>query len=835
MSYYIFYYLSYLHMHLKLFLKNLFFCVIVLLISIHATSSIAESSDRLQKTASVLSLFVKTVVMGLAFGSQIQVLASPFSQKSKHSLDKRQEQQDSNVCVSNSDDIFYVGQNNLTRCLEQNPRGTFIFVEHVNFTQFSEDEKNKYPMYNDSTPFSGSLTMFPYSFDHFNITRSGPAAMFFKIENANIRANLTHPDVIGGIVASSIALSASGYNTLDIELDSASVKTVSGQGSFAGGIIAILSENGINHLSVRVKNYLNVRSIDNVGGLISNIAINVNLDLNAIIDTLFIECLGLANICGGIIGVIEKDTRVKVNVQGSLIHIVALLSFNQRMGALYGDVQRSVMQLNANMQIDNVSIEGRDRRSTGSVVYAQYSTNQFVNHQATLIRSIHVNIQGNIVNAIGIGMAGNTVQVQKISPIYLLSINGTLGSPNHILAPEGVPCEGSMIDWSGVHLNTNNLGCNGTLELETLRPEHWREAHCLVAVELCQDQKNCFYVHEDLLALVKERDNSFFLVTRQRYPYNNANDGQGVVRVIQYILNNPQYDPTINAAFAINGTRLFTNATETLLSVERPLSTSLTDDHQLLMLYGETGNLKVASMPLMGIDDATYTIHTVQSSAAPVQIDKNVLWLNQDGTLLAYKVSDASTEIFSRNTILPSLVNLIGAQRYQDYVYTAQPENDTHIFMARFFNDGRQDANWTSSLPLPNDYDTRQLHIEGNTYEHIISFPHVVDVYQYNVPNSFYVTIELPSRGGVGEWRYGNESFIQTLLPVTEPPTFESTTTVNSTGTNPNDKGNSGNIIILTAGILVPVFVIGSGMTAAIITGIACHRKKVQKYFFEKK
>ena len=834
MFYYIFYYLSYLHMHLKLFLKNLFFCVIVLLISIHATSSIAESSDRLQKTASVLSLFVKAVVMGLAFGSQIQVLASPFSQKSKHSLDKRQEQQDSNVCVSNSDDIFYVGQNNLTRCLEQNPRGTFIFVERVNFTQFSEDEKNKYPMYNDSTPFSGSLTMFPYSFDHFNITRSGPAAMFSKIENANIRANLTHPDVIGGIVASSIAPTASGYNTLDIELDSASVRTV-GSGNFAGGIIAILNSNSINHLSVRVKNYLNVRSIDSVGGLIRTIDGNASLNLNAIIDTISVEC-GI-NRCGGIIGRINKNARVKVNFQGSLIHIVTLISFNQRMGALYGLVDSSVMQLNTNMQIDNVRIEGGDR-SIGSVVYAQYSTNQFVNHSATLIRGMHVKIEVGQANAIGIGSIGNSMQ--EISPIYLLSINGTLGSPNHILAPQSVSCAGSMIDWSGVHLNTNNLGCNGTLELETLHPEHWREAHRLVAVELCKDQKNCFYVHEDLLALVKERDNSFFLVTRQRYPYNNANDGQGVVRVIQYILNDPQYNPTMNTSFAINGTRLFTNATETLLPVERPLSTSLTDNRQLLMLYGETGNLKVASMPLMGIDDATYTIHTVQSSAAPVQIDKDTLWLNQDGNLLAYKVFDASTEIFSRNTTLPRTVNLIGAQRYQDYVYTAQPENDTHIFMARFFNDGRQDANWTSSLPLPNDYDTRQLHIEGNTYEHIISFPHVVDVYQYNVPNSFYVTIELPSRGGVGEWRYGNESFIQTLLPpVTEPPTFESTTTVNSTGTNPNDKGNSGNIIILTAGILVPEFVIGfvigSGMTAAIITGIACHRKKVQKYFFEKK
>ena len=98
-----------------------------------------------------------------------------------------------------------------------------------------------------------------------------------------------------------------------------------------------------------------------------------------------------------------------------------------------------------------------------------------------------------------------------------------------------------------------------------------------------------------------------------------------------------------------------------------------------------------------------------------MQIDKDVLWLKQKNNLLAYKIFNASTEIFSRNTILSSSVNLIGAQRYQDYVYTAQPEHDTHIFMALFFNDSRKDTNWTAYLSFPNDYNIRQLHIEGDT------------------------------------------------------------------------------------------------------------------------
>ena len=203
---------------------------------------------------------------------------------------------------------------------------------------------------------------------------------------------------------------------------------------------------------------------------------------------------------------------------------------------------------------------------------------------------------------------------------------------------------------------------------------------------------------------------------------------------------------------------------------------------------------------------------------------KNILWLQQKNNLLAYKISDASTKIFSQNTILPSSVNLIGAQRYQDYVYTAQPRM-IHIFLWRNFLTMVKDANWAAYFSLPNDYNTRQLHIESDTYEHIISFPHVVDLYQYHLSNNFYVTIKLPPRGGIGEWRYGNESFIQTLLPVTEPPTFENATIVNSTDVNPND--NDGNGGTIAAGILVPIFLIGSSTAAAVATVIVCHKKKV--------
>ena len=135
--------------------------------------------------------------------------------------------------------------------------------------------------------------------------------------------------------------------------------------------------------------------------------------------------------------------------------------------------------------------------------------------------------------------------------------------------------------------------------------------------------------------------------------------------------------------------------------------------------------------------------------------------------------------------------------------------------MARFFNDGRQDAHWTSSWSFSYNDTHHQLQISGDNNEPIISFPHVAELYQHNLSNRSYVTIELPPRGGIGEWHYGNESFVQALLP-TELPTFESTV-------NSND--NAGGAI--AAGILVPIFLIGSSTAAAVVTVVSCHKKKV--------
>ena len=246
-------------------------------------------------------------------------------------------------------------------------------------------------------------------------------------------------------------IAASGQNTIDVELDSASVKA----GSFggAGGVIYYLSKDSVNRISVKIKNYCNVTTASGwaTGGIIFNLEFNTSLDLSATIDTLNIDCGG-SEICGGIIAQTNNIRNVKTDIKASLIYIFnnALYRTAENIGVIYGFIWHdpSIYEIsnqfeNNNIQIDNViirdphfQVSNRDKSRfyTASILYVhpfvQLRQQQIALQKVTLIRGMHVDIQAKL-SAIGVGKNSDQ-EVQKAPPIYLLFINGTLSSPNHI-------------------------------------------------------------------------------------------------------------------------------------------------------------------------------------------------------------------------------------------------------------------------------------------------------------------------------------------------------------------------------------------------------------------
>ena len=541
-----------------------------------------------------------------------------------------------------------------------------------------------------------------------------------------------------------------------------------------------------------------------------------SLDIDAIIDVLCINATkagyGEAGSFGAIVGTVYMGTKINFDIKGSWIKIIdqSQQSFTKYLNIIYGANYGNDSIEKNNIQIDNLIIAGASR-SIGSVIFAH---SHIVGHHAEfnirrrpiLIRGTHIDMQtasSAIVNG-----PRHTNNIRNNPKIYLLSINGTLGSSGSIFGPdERVSCKGSMIDWSGINLDTNRLGCIGALELETTYSEQWRQAHHLIADELCQNPKSCFYINEDLLGLVNGYDNTFFLVTRQRYPQNSTNDQQGLIRVSQYTVNTPLRAPELNTSFALNGIRLFTHETKTLPPEAKPLSMTMTDDGRLLMLYENVDAvIKVISMPLMAQHDTKYTIYNILSPTVPIQLNNDVLWLKKNNCLKAYNLHNFSMEIFSKN----NSANVIGAQRYHDYVYTAHIKNGTHIAVTRFFNDSRQDVTWSSVVPFSNHNTHHQLHVSGDSHHPIIGFPRITELhYAEDALNNSYLTISLPPEGGPGIWYYGNESVMQPLLTLVPQEILMTHTGDHTTATD----------------ILIPIIILICASTTEFLVEIAIYYK----------
>ena len=634
-----------------------------------------------------------------------------------------------------------------------------------------------------------------------------------------------------------------------------------------GAIVAARASHGSNNMTLRIKKscHLNVLHSDNggyIGGVVQHIG-KASSIIDVFANELSMKCSTNANsACGIVAGDVDKGHVLDVNWRGNIIKMereIRTVNASEEqqpqdnegfMGA-FGHLMLPHEKFKFNMRVDRLMIKGSPFSSGAAVIgfVEQSNANEPSSLDTTqniiVISGAQIDIQTGSANAVGIAQSDAT-QGKIFSPIFLLSLNGTLGTPEHILAPSGLSCKGSMVDWSGVHLNTNRLGCNDTLELNTVHPEQWRQAHSLVTTALCQDNRSCFYVNEDFLALVDGRNNTFFLVTRQRYPQNSANDKRGVVRVTRYAFSDLQNKPSVDTSFALNGTLLFTHGTEVLLPTGKPLSASLTDDHHLSMFYGAVGKATVALMPLMASNDTVYTASNlnIQMNDVPIQSDNEMLWLRRATDLWVYNVSSSETQQFSSENVLSDHATVIGVKSHHNYVYVVQQMPDRqHITVTRLYNNGTSDTSWSMDLPHLNDYVCRQLYVEGDADKPFISLPKITELSRSHFSSNFYVTVNFSPQGGAATWRYGNETYALMLPIFDEMLTNNKTSTFSNEATQSvewatmvpkatnvpldhnNDTSNYNGVMI--AGIITPVMVgIGCAGTAIAVVAYCKHKKK---------
>ena len=697
---------------------------------------------------------------------------------------KRQEDSESTTCIPDANNRIYVGQSNITRCLEQNRQSAFFFVENIDFSQLPQAEQNKFPLYSGSYPFSGNLTMPPFSLDNFNMTRNESAAFFHTLANSTINANFSNANLTTTTSISNkvaiITLFMKDHNAIILEIDSAKLQVKNAAwGGRISGIAAQVEHNSYGSIVFKIKERLTITATQGNANNIASIAfglLNTNkLQYNVTVlgNDIVMMCHGI-QVCGGIIGsfvsggetltaALSKKAVSFIDVDVNSINITSNVSEHSSYTINGGAIVSGNFPIRNNLfkfraYINHFIVNGGERSGMIAEIGSVIST--IPQQQAMIISNIEVDLTATDINAIGIAYAPN---LQQNPTILLLSGNGTLNSPSHLLSGQG-SCMGSLIDWSGVSFNTQNVGCSDATLVESITPFGWRTAHHRLAQQICTDDPHaCHYVNEVPLALVKGDDNTCFLVSQQTHPYNNTITGQGPIRVTQWTWDDLNTSPQINTHFAINGTQLYSANNQTF-PTSVPLSVS-SDSTHLSMLFDEDG-IKFVSLSLTMNQDTSYHIQTIEGlEGNPVQLVGKDLWIQKENRLNRvtvvpnFKSPSLSIPLGMNNTA-------VGVAQIKNYIYVAYTMdadgvNTTHVL--RFRTDGTFDNTWQATLAEHGDYRYRQLDVRDNETHHVITLPLVTETTHESFEGKT-LTVLLPPRGGYGNWNYGETQSTSLLM-----------------------------------------------------------------------
>ena len=562
-----------------------------------------------------------------------------------------------------------------------------------------------------------------------------------------------------------------------LEIDNVKIN-LNGQG-IAAGVASILSHNSASLIILKIKKRGIINAIAPLlsAGMVTGYSHNnAKYNITVLGNEIFMMCRDTAG-CGGVVGrsessgdkndiSVQPKHNIFIDVRVNLVHMT---SNTGSLGAVSG-----LFTLHNSIKI-NVHINHTILNTYGvaSIIAGRSSTVPlpfFFSKQIIMIMSnIQTKINGGEGSALGI--ASDDGSELTTPTILLLSGNGTLGpsrnnrgEPNHLIFPQG-SCSTSLIDWSGVSFNTQNVGCANATLVESITPSGWRTAHHRLAQHICADDPHaCHYVNEVPLALIKGNDNTFFLVSQQTHPYNNTITGQGPIRVTQWNWDNLNAPPRINEHFAVNGTQLY-SAHAQVFPARLPLSVSANNEY-LFMLFDE-GDTKLISLPLTMHQDTSYQLQTIEGlEGTPVQLVEKDLWIQKGDRLNRFTVFP--------NIIGPSLsisleINnpVVGVAQIKNYIYVAYTMNSEGTNTAhalRFLTDGTLDNTWQATLTEHDDYRYRQLDVRGNETHHVITLPLITETTHENFEGKT-VTVLLPPIGGYGDWFYREIQTNTTEIP----------------------------------------------------------------------
>ena len=283
-----------------------------------------------------------------------------------------------------------------------------------------------------------------------------------------------------------------GHNTMILEVDSAHIT----RRVYSGGVAALTASNSSGSIIVRIKNKSILRNFAQgtgvAGTIIGLIEKYSNYNITILGNAISIICNNVFA-CGGVVGRIfqgnsKSDYFIKADI--NVIKISSHHGVLNTFGIIIANIGLN-NKIKMDSNINHIIIH--NGRYAGSLGRLDLLISSSPSH-TLIICNTQVDLQATEVNALGVAHVDGSGQ--KSPTILLLSGNGTLATPNHLLFPGG-SCAESFIDLSGISFNTMNVGCANASLVESITASGWRTANSRLTAELCVDDPHaCHYVNE---------------------------------------------------------------------------------------------------------------------------------------------------------------------------------------------------------------------------------------------------------------------------------------------------------------------------------------------------
>ena len=795
-------------------------------------------------------------------------------------------------CPPNEQGLIPLGQENFTACLQHNPSGKYVLVSPINFSNFSDEEKMHYPMYNIASPFKGALDTGDHYIADLYLNRTGISALFGAIANSNFRVHFKNPYVIGTTHAAVLAAMARGHNTINMTVDHATAMTICPSKNcdsslpplgFAAivlgtakdsnlsiyfraqsthtqtkarhapaGIVAAQIKNSSIDMDVNTnfsqlttlgkhtcagavgyhvfgpcrscffKAQTNFNKISIVSkGIFSAVGATIgctnmyNTDSNDIklvnkinskINTITIHASGTGSFIGTCIGMAYGHHNI-INLS---VNDAYIIGDNAYVGGVVGHIMENYYALpNASPHTITANVGKVLIRNTGN-----YGTTGIMigfvsmkNEELNLwLQGGHINISahtspsalaigtlegirkesyaviGNVVatvnghpSAIGVGDINTFFPNNKNLAILFVAGQAELSNPAFILQPG--TCPYSLIDQSGINVNTDTLGCQNALVVQSIEPQGWRSAMKRLQPILCPSQPqhlSCHYLNEQpaALAAIPSSSGRFYLVSQQRYPYNRTAEHDALIRVTGLKLLFNQFNPSVDPLFGSDGTALYSPNNDTL-PLSPPHSVNVDGDN-LYHLYKENNQSVLAHFKL-NHTNAVYHRNPLVTEGDVVQLDQGGVWLQRNHSLEHYIIDPTTLSLKNKNKVIQLTTStnvsapVIGAQFFYQGIYVARlidnntthPEAKTAILYEQYPVHNPTSAMWNETVygnfSNANQY-TMQVIMNRHGEAFIALLPSTDLLINNNCSEVVAYTAHLMPQGGPAKWSYSTPS-----------------------------------------------------------------------------